>query len=74
MEMEDVCMYVRHHLKDCMIFISVHKNTNLKINGSRNDIACFLPLVQASVNFRSSVFFPRGYKNIIFSLSAKADL
>ena len=57
-----------------MIFISVHKNTNLKINGSRNDIACFLPLVQASVNFRSSVFFPRGYKNIIFSLSAKADL
>ena len=51
---------------DCMIFISVYKNTNLKINGSRNDIACFLPLVQASVSFRSSVFFPRGYKNIYF--------
>ena len=55
--------------RDCMIFISVYKNTNLKINGSRNDIACFLLIVQASVTSRPSVFFLEATKAYIFTHS-----
>ena len=42
---------------DCMIYISIYKNTNLKIYGSKHDIACYLPLVQASVQFQVLCIF-----------------
>ena len=55
---------------DYMIFISVcNQGTNLKINGSRNDIACFLHIVQASVSSRPPVFFIGDTKTYIFILS-----
>ena len=57
-------------LIDYMIFISVYnQGTNLKINGSRNDIACFLHIVQASVTSRPPVFSIGDTKTNIFTLS-----
>ena len=43
---------------DCMRYISVYKEIQkLKIYGSRHDIACYFPLVQASVQFQVLCIF-----------------
>ena len=63
-------MHLVGDIFDCMMFISVYnQGTNLKINGSRNDIACFLHIIQASVTSRPPVFSIGDTKTYIFTLS-----